>query len=92
MREMGGLGTQMPLVRIVMVIGGLALAGIPILNGFWSKELVLEAGHEGGPLWAWLVMLVGAGLTALYTLPIPLDGVLRRAARAARTCTTPGRR
>jgi NADH-quinone oxidoreductase subunit L len=67
MREMGGLGRQMPLVRNVMVIGGLALAGIPILNGFWSKELVLEAGHEGGPLWAWLVMLVGAGLTALYT-------------------------
>jgi NADH-quinone oxidoreductase subunit L len=68
MREMGGLGRQMPLVRIVMTIGGLALAGIPILNGFWSKELVLEAGHEGGPLWAWLFMLVGAGLTALYTL------------------------
>jgi NADH-quinone oxidoreductase subunit L len=68
MREMGGLGKQMPLVKIVMIIGGLALAGIPILNGFWSKELVLEAGHEGGPLWAWLFMLVGAGLTALYTL------------------------
>jgi NADH-quinone oxidoreductase subunit L len=67
MREMGGLGRQMPLVRIVMVIGGLALAGIPVLNGFWSKELVLEAGHEGGPTWAWLVMLAGAGLTALYT-------------------------
>jgi NADH-quinone oxidoreductase subunit L len=68
MREMGGLGKDMPLVRIVMVIGGLALAGIPILNGFWSKELVLEAGHEGGPLWAWIFMVVGAGLTACYTL------------------------
>jgi NADH-quinone oxidoreductase subunit L len=68
MREMGGLGKQMPLVKVVMIIGGLALAGIPFLNGFWSKELVLEAGHEGGPMWAWLFMLVGAGLTALYTL------------------------
>jgi NADH-quinone oxidoreductase subunit L len=68
MREMGGLGKDMPLVRAVMIIGGLALAGLPILNGFWSKELVLEAGHEGGPLWAWLVMVLGAGLTALYTL------------------------
>jgi NADH-quinone oxidoreductase subunit L len=68
MREMGGLGRQMPFVRIVMTVGGLALAGIPVLNGFWSKELVLEAGHEGGPLWAWLFMLAGAGLTALYTL------------------------
>jgi NADH-quinone oxidoreductase subunit L len=68
MREMGGLGRQMPLVKVVMIVGGLALAGIPILNGFWSKELVLEAGHEGGPMWAWLMMLAGAGLTALYTL------------------------
>jgi NADH-quinone oxidoreductase subunit L len=50
-----------------MIVGALALAGIPILNGFWSKELVLEAGHEGGPAWAWLFMVVGAGLTALYT-------------------------
>ncbi len=68
MREMGGLGARMPVVKVVMIIGGLALAGIPILNGFWSKELVLEAGHEGGPAWAWVFMLVGAGLTALYTL------------------------
>jgi NADH-quinone oxidoreductase subunit L len=68
MREMGGLGRQMPLVRAVMIVGALALAGIPIVNGFWSKELVLEVGHEGGPAWAWYVMLLGAGLTALYTL------------------------
>lgn len=68
MREMGGLGRQMPLVRVVMIVGALALAGIPIVNGFWSKELVLEVGHEGGPAWAWVVMLAGAGLTALYTL------------------------
>ncbi len=67
MRQMGGLGRHMPLVRATMVIGGLALAGIPIVNGFWSKELVLEAGLEGGPFWAYAVMIVGAGLTALYT-------------------------
>ena len=69
MREMGGLGKQMPVVKVVMIIGGLALAGIPLFfNGFWSKELVLEAGREGGPAWAWAFMVVGAGLTALYTL------------------------
>jgi NADH-quinone oxidoreductase subunit L len=67
MRKMGALGKQMPLVRTTMIIGGLALAGIPIVNGFWSKELVLEAGLEGGPMWAYAVMVVGAGLTALYT-------------------------
>ena len=72
MRQMGGLGKQMPLVRAVFVIGALALAGIPILNGFWSKEMVLEAGlvfgQANGMVWAYGVMVFVAGLTALYTL------------------------
>ncbi len=68
MRQMGGLGSRMPFTRTVFVIGALALAGIPIFNGFWSKELVLEAGLAEGPQWAYIVMLIGAGLTALYTL------------------------
>jgi len=68
MRQMGGLGKQMPFVRNVFIIGSLALAGLPILNGFWSKEFILEMGLENGPLWAWIGMLLVAGLTALYTL------------------------
>lgn len=68
MRMMGGLGRKMPFVRVMFVIGALALSGIPILNGFWSKELILEAGLADGPMWAYGLMLLGAGLTALYTL------------------------
>ena len=68
MRLMGGLGSRMPFTRTVFVIGALALAGIPILNGFWSKELILEAGLAEGPLWAYIVVLFCAGLTAMYTL------------------------
>jgi len=67
MREMGGLGKKMPVTRAVFVIGALALAGLPILNGFWSKELVLEAGLSGGPTWMFALMVLGAGLTAFYT-------------------------
>ena len=71
MREMGGLGKQMPLVRGVFLIGALALMGIPIFNGFWSKELVLESGlefgMEHGMVWTYAVMVLVAGLTALYT-------------------------
>jgi len=67
MRKMGGLGRQMPLVRAVFVIGALALAGIPLLNGFWSKELILEVGFKGSPLWLFAAMLLTAGLTAFYT-------------------------
>lgn len=67
MRLMGGLGKQMRLVQVVFVIGGLALAGIPVLNGFWSKELILEAGLTLGPVGAYGIMVLVAGLTALYT-------------------------
>ena len=67
MRRMGGLGTRMPFIRNVFIIGALALAGVPILNGFWSKELILEIGLEHTPFWAYALMLIGAGLTAFYT-------------------------
>lgn len=67
MRQMGGLGQKMPFVRLVFVIGALALAGLPILNGFWSKELILEAGLENGnPVWILAVMLLVSGMTAFY--------------------------
>jgi NADH-quinone oxidoreductase subunit L len=68
MRQMGGLSRGMPLTTAAFVIGALALAGIPPVNGFWSKEMLLETGLRQGPLWAYVVMLVTAGLTALYTL------------------------
>ena len=67
MHKIGGLGKHMPLVRAVFVIGACALAGIPPLNGFWSKELVLEAGLAHGPVWGYIGVLIGAGLTAFYT-------------------------
>jgi NADH-quinone oxidoreductase subunit L len=67
MRRMGALGRQMPFVRNVFVIGALALIGLPIFNGFWSKELILEIGFEHSPLWVYALMLFGAALTAFYT-------------------------
>jgi NADH-quinone oxidoreductase subunit L len=68
MRSMGGLGAKMPFTRNAFLIGAAALAGIPIFNGFWSKEMLLEAGLESGAWFAYLVMLLVAGLTALYTI------------------------
>ncbi|MFM8322881.1 MAG: proton-conducting transporter membrane subunit, partial [Chloroflexota bacterium] len=68
MQRMGRPVVQMPFVRAVFIIGALALAGLPIFNGFWSKEVILEAGLEGGPGWALWLMIFGAGLTAYYTL------------------------
>lgn len=83
MRQMGGLGKDMPLTRAVFVVGGLALAGIPIFNGFWSKELILEAGLHDNPLWLYGLMLLVAGLTAFYTLRM-MSMVFYGEARAGR--------
>jgi NADH-quinone oxidoreductase subunit L len=68
MKRMGGLGLKMRFVRNVFMIGTLALAGVPILNGFWSKELILEMGLEHSPIWAYALMVLGTGLTAFYAL------------------------
>ena len=70
MRRMGALVRRMPLVAFVFVLGAAALAGIPPLNGFWSKELVLESGLQAGPAWAYGIMLLGAALTAAYSLRV----------------------
>ena len=73
-------------MRTVFIIGALALAGLPILNGFWSKELVLEAGLTGGPVWMLGVMIFSAGLTAC-TPSAGLDGLLRPTAPSTATRT-----
>ncbi len=67
MRAMGGLSRKMPLTCTVFIMGALALAGVPPVNGFWSKELILEAGKLHAPSAASIVMMVTVGLTALYS-------------------------
>jgi NADH-quinone oxidoreductase subunit L len=68
MHAMGGLGKKMPFVRAVFIIGSLGLVGLPLANGFFSKDLILEGGLANGPLWAYIVMLICVGITALYSL------------------------
>jgi len=100
MRQMGRQNVAMPFVRTVFIIGALALAGIPILNGFWSKELVLEAGLAEGPSWAYVLMVIGAGLTAFYTYRMvwmvffadnqePIEGHIHDAPTAMRIALAP---
>ncbi|MCD6359551.1 MAG: NADH-quinone oxidoreductase subunit L [Armatimonadetes bacterium] len=67
MYEMGGLKRSMPLTHLCFAVGALALAGVPIFNGFWSKDAIFEAllEHEAyGPL---LLLVITALLTAAYS-------------------------
>ncbi len=47
MRKMGGLRKYMPSTFTTFVIGSLALAGIPPLAGFWSKDEILAGAAQG---------------------------------------------
>jgi NADH-quinone oxidoreductase subunit L len=67
MNQMGGMGKPMPFVRNVFLLGAMALIGLPILNGFWSKELVLESCATCGQDWVYIGLLAAVGITALYT-------------------------
>jgi NADH-quinone oxidoreductase subunit L len=69
MSDMGGLAKPMPVTFATFGIGSLALAGVPPLAGFWSKDEVLAGALGGGGYTGWVVVLLGlAGglLTALY--------------------------
>jgi NADH-quinone oxidoreductase subunit L len=65
MRAMGGLARRLPRTAGAFAIGALALAGIPPLSGFFSKDLILSAAFHAR-WWLWVVGMATAGLTAVY--------------------------
>jgi NADH-quinone oxidoreductase subunit L len=75
MRKMGGLRKYMPVTFATMWIGTLALTGMPLLSGFYSKDTIIEAAaehaHAEGHTWVatygyWAVLL-GVFVTAFYS-------------------------
>ncbi len=67
MRFMGNLRERMPWTYRTMVIGSLALAGVPIFAGFFSKDEILAEAFNRGYLVFFLVGLIVALMTAFYT-------------------------
>ena len=71
MRRMGGLKKYMPITFATMLTGGLAISGIPIFAGFFSKDEILwktwSSGATAIPVWAGKVLWVVGALTALLT-------------------------
>lgn len=66
--RMGGLRREMPWTCAFMLAGVLAIAGIPGLSGFFSKDEILWRLLSSGHVGIWLLGLSGAFLTAFYTM------------------------
>ncbi|MDQ6964569.1 MAG: NADH-quinone oxidoreductase subunit L [Mariprofundales bacterium] len=70
-RRMGQLRRYMPITYITMLIGALALSGVPPFAGFWSKDLIIEATSIRHMGWvsefAYWALLSGVFFTAFYT-------------------------
>nr|QWK44223.1 NADH dehydrogenase subunit 5 [Akkesiphycus lubricus] len=71
MRKMGGLRRLLPFTYAVMVIGSLALMGMPFLTGFYSKDVILEVGYatySNASHFAYWLGSVAAFCTAFYSI------------------------
>ncbi|MHB8459408.1 MAG: NADH-quinone oxidoreductase subunit L, partial [Candidatus Limnocylindrales bacterium] len=66
MRRMGGLSKKIPVTYWTMLIGAVAISGIPPLAGFFSKDEILASAFKNGFLWVWAVGFIVAGMTAFY--------------------------
>jgi NADH-quinone oxidoreductase subunit L len=75
MRLMGGLRKKMPITFACMLVCTLAIAGVPLFSGFYSKDKIIQAGFlrvldihhfDGWSLFALIALCTAAALTAFY--------------------------
>jgi NADH-quinone oxidoreductase subunit L len=66
LRRMGGLKKELPVTYWTFVIGALAIAGVPGLAGFFSKDEIRYRTFAGGHTMLWTVGSVASLLTAFY--------------------------
>jgi NADH-quinone oxidoreductase subunit L len=65
-RRMGGLRKQLPFAFVAMLVGVLAISGVPGLSGFFSKDAVVYGALATGHPWLYAVGVITAGITAYY--------------------------
>lgn len=66
MNRMGALWRKIPITHWTMLIGSIAIAGIPPLAGFWSKDEILGSAFKNGFLVVWIIGVVVAVMTGFY--------------------------
>jgi NADH-quinone oxidoreductase subunit L len=66
MNRMGGLARKIPITHWTMLIGAIAIAGLPPLAGFFSKDEILGEAFKYGFTWVWAIGVIVAVMTAFY--------------------------
>ncbi|MCA1561708.1 MAG: NADH-quinone oxidoreductase subunit L [Acidobacteria bacterium] len=66
LRNMGGLKKHLPITYWTFLIGALAIAGVPLLSGFFSKDEILFRTFSSGHTFLWLIGVITSLLTATY--------------------------
>ncbi|PSM52170.1 NADH:quinone oxidoreductase I, membrane subunit L [Campylobacter blaseri] len=66
-KKMGGLYKYMKPTAILMILGSLALCGFYPFAGFFSKDKILEAAFSSDYFIIWIMLLIGAMMTAFYS-------------------------
>jgi NADH-quinone oxidoreductase subunit L len=66
MNKMGALWRKIPITHWTMLIGAIAIAGIPPLAGFFSKDEILAESFKNGFVWVWAIGIVVAVMTGFY--------------------------
>ena len=66
LRKMGGLKDQLPITYWTFLIGAIAIAGVPGLAGFFSKDEILFETYTTGHMVLWIVGMLTSLLTAIY--------------------------
>ncbi len=65
-QKMGGLRKYLPVTFPTFLVATLAIAGVPFLSGFFSKDAILTSACASGNYFVWALGLFGAILTAFY--------------------------